>query len=91
VKAAKECEAGVAIVETRLSFLNMLVAQLTGGLYTPMHIKVTCAEPSRIVSIEEDKDFKVAQNSSEEQLEKVFQQASDKAVDTQAPVLIKFQ
>jgi hypothetical protein len=43
VEAEAECENGVAGVETELSFVNQLVAFLTGGIYTPMHIKVTCA------------------------------------------------
>ncbi len=43
VEAEEECENGVADVETELSFVNQLVAFLTGGIYTPMHIKVTCA------------------------------------------------
>jgi hypothetical protein len=30
-------------VETQLSFLNQVIAILTGGIYTPMSIKVTCA------------------------------------------------
>ncbi len=43
VEAEKECERGVAGVETKLSFVNQLVGFLTFGIYTPMHIKITCA------------------------------------------------
>jgi hypothetical protein len=43
VDAAEECDNGVAQVETQLSFLNGLVSGITGGIYTPMHIIVTCA------------------------------------------------
>lgn len=43
VRAQDECTYGVSRVETRLSFVNMLVGNLTLGIYTPMHIKVTCA------------------------------------------------
>lgn len=35
-------EGGVARVETRLSFVNMLVGSLTFGIYTPMEVAVTC-------------------------------------------------
>lgn len=35
---------GVSKVETQLSFPNMLVGNLTGGIYTPMSVKVTCAQ-----------------------------------------------
>ena len=44
VDATEECEKGVSKVETRLSFLNQVVGALTFGIYTPMHIKVTCAQ-----------------------------------------------
>ena len=44
VETARQCPAGVARVETRLSFLNQLVGFLTLGIYTPMDIRVTCAE-----------------------------------------------
>ncbi len=43
VKAATQCgEGGVALVETRISFLNSLVSTLTLGIYSPMEITVTC-------------------------------------------------
>jgi hypothetical protein len=46
VETAERCPDGVAKVETRLSFLNQVVAILTLGIYTPMSIKVTCASRS---------------------------------------------
>ena len=44
VATAERCSNGVAKVETQHSFLNQLVGILTLGIYTPMAIKVTCAE-----------------------------------------------
>jgi hypothetical protein len=38
------CPNGVAKVETRHSFLNMLAGAVTYGLYAPMQIDVTCAK-----------------------------------------------
>ncbi len=43
VSTAAKCSTGIAKVETQLPFVNMLVGILTGGIYTPMSIKVTCA------------------------------------------------
>lgn len=43
VATASQCPSGVAKVETELSFVNQLVGFLTLGIYTPMHIQVTCA------------------------------------------------
>ena len=40
-----ECDdAGVASVETQLSFLNQIVSFLTLGIFTPMEITVTCGD-----------------------------------------------
>ena len=44
IDATEKCDTGVATVETKLSFLNQLVGALTFGIYTPMHVTVTCAE-----------------------------------------------
>ena len=38
-----KCPNGVSKVETQLSFVNMVVGMVTGGIYTPMQINVTCA------------------------------------------------
>ena len=40
-----ECDdAGVASVETQLSFLNQIVSLFTLGIFTPMEITVTCGD-----------------------------------------------
>jgi hypothetical protein len=44
VETASQCTTGVSKVETQLSFLNGLVSLLTLSIYTPMDIRVTCAE-----------------------------------------------
>lgn len=44
VETMEQCPAGVAQVDTQLSFPNQLVNFLTFGIYTPMEIVVTCAD-----------------------------------------------
>ena len=44
VETMEGCPAGVAQVDTRLSFPNQLVNFFTFGIYTPMEIVVTCAD-----------------------------------------------
>jgi hypothetical protein len=44
IQAESKCSCGVSKVETQHSFLNSLVSILTVGIYTPMEIRVTCAE-----------------------------------------------
>ena len=44
VEAEEACPNGVAVVETRLSFLNQVANFVTFGIYSPMQITVTCAQ-----------------------------------------------
>jgi hypothetical protein len=46
INTSARCTNGVARVETQLSFLNQLVGLLTLGIYTPMDVRVTCAQGS---------------------------------------------
>lgn len=43
LNVAQECASGVASVETKLSFLNLVANFITFGIYSPMEITVTCA------------------------------------------------
>jgi len=43
ISTKEGCPQGVAQVETERSFLNGLVGAVTYNIYTPMHVKVTCA------------------------------------------------
>ncbi len=56
VDAGTGCgEDGVAIVETRISFMNQLVSALTLGIYSPMEIVVTCGSAEESEETEETK------------------------------------
>jgi hypothetical protein len=50
VDAKAGCSSGVSKVETKHSFLNMLVGGLTLGVYTPMTVDVTCAAPAATIA-----------------------------------------
>ncbi|MCI0436256.1 MAG: Bor family protein [Gemmatimonadetes bacterium] len=60
VEVVQRCPNGIVRVETRHSFLNLLVESITFGIYSPMHIKVYCAaagtddapvDPARMVHV----------------------------------------
>ena len=49
------CPSGDATIEAYQSFLNGLVAGLTGGIYTPTTLKVRCRDGRRVdLELEED-------------------------------------
>jgi hypothetical protein len=84
VETASQCPNGVARVETQLSFLNMLVAALTFGIYTPMQITVTCAAGGS----PEPAESTVEQRESATQ---ALQAAVDHVAATRRPVLVRLR
>ena len=88
VDAASECPDGVAIVETELSFVNQLVGFLTGGIYTPMHIRVTCAAIESGSAETPAVEIVVVEEHSS--VVEAFESAADEAVASGAPVVVRF-
>ncbi len=91
VKAQSECENGVARVETELSFVNQLVGAATFGIYTPMTIRVTCAqanaaslsESSSVVAVDQFADYSTTMSA--------FSEASELAIQKQSPAYVVFE
>jgi len=46
IDARPECATGVSVIQTETSFMNGLVGALTFGIYTPQHVRITCATES---------------------------------------------
>ena len=91
VKAGEQCPNGVAIVETELSFVNQLVNAITFGIYTPMHIKVTCAAGGSASLATPAESVAVAQDASAEEVSQAFMQAADLAVASEHAVAVRFE
>lgn len=91
VETASGCPDGVAIVETELSFVNQLVSFLTFGIYTPMHIKVTCAASDTASAVIPDYEFKIAAGATEADVINAFNLAADEAVASGGAVYVHFE
>lgn len=89
VEAGEECPNGVAVVETQLSFVNQLVGALTFGIYTPMHITVTCAAAGS-ASVDAA-SVNIADDADHEAVARAFMDAADRAVASEQPVLVRFE
>jgi hypothetical protein len=89
VSTAAECRSGVAKVETKHSFLNMVVQGLTFGIFVPMSIKATCASGGRS-AIPGEPEIKVGHNPTQSQVIDAFRRAADLSVETGGPVYVRF-
>ncbi len=89
---ASECDNGVAAVETKIGIVNMLAQWVTGGLYSPMTITVTCAAGGMSsADIAPDKKFNLSQDVSEEKAANTIQQAAEKSKTLEEPVYVTFE
>ena len=91
VEAASECPDGVAIVETELSFVNQLVSFLTLGIFTPMHIKVTCAASGSASTATPDHEVTIEESATEADVIEVFSIAADEVVASGGKVYVRFE
>jgi hypothetical protein len=87
VATSSRCPDGVAKVETQHTFVNQLVGLLTLGIYTPMHIRVTCAQ--RTATSGAMVDVPVA--ADEEAVRDAFGSAADIAAVNDQVVMVRFR
>ena len=91
VETASRCPNGVARVETKLSFLNMLVSAITFSIYTPMSIQVTCAGPGRPMDEAERSQLMIKEGANLEEKQRAIRDAAQLSAKKGQPVLIKFE
>jgi len=91
VETQSKCPRGVSKVETQLTFLNQLVAFLTLDIYTPMSIKVTCAEGGRASIPSKATEIYVSRSSSPDQAQHAFTAAALQSLQASVPVYVEFR
>jgi Bor protein len=89
IETRASCPGGVAVVETEQSFMNGLVGAITFGIFTPLHVRVTCSGgtaslPARATTIT------VAQNATDEERTAALQQAIAQSIEHHEAVIIRF-
>jgi hypothetical protein len=90
VQTASKCPHGAAKIETQLSFVNQFVAWLTAYIYTPMSIKVTCAETGRASLSPASPTIDVGANATPEQIRDAISRAAGLSLRTGEPVYVEY-
>ncbi|HKL89182.1 MAG TPA: hypothetical protein VJ884_09265 [Salinibacter sp.] len=89
VDVSGQCPNGIASAERKISIVNGLVAQLTGGLYVPQTVTVTCAASGSMSSTAPTKhNFVVPQNATDAELQKTLSDAATQSRLTQKPATV---
>jgi hypothetical protein len=90
VNAEQHCSNGVARVETRLSFLNMVATLVTFNLYSPMEITVTCASASAD-NYSGEEVIELAKNSAQEDVIETFNKAAELSASEEKAIYVSFK
>jgi len=91
VETTTRCPNGVAKVETQQTFVNQVVAFLTLGIYTPMHIRVTCAQAAAATTgATTGAMLTVPAGAEGDEVRQAFRSAAEVAVRQQNAVLVRF-
>ncbi len=88
VQTSSRCPAGVAKVETQHTFVNQLVGFLTLGIYTPMHIRVTCAQAGAATT---GAVLTIPANAVGDEVRAAFAGAAQLAAADRSLVLVRFE
>jgi hypothetical protein len=91
VETMSKCPSGVAKVETQLTFVNQLVAWITAYIYTPMSIKVTCAQGGHAAVPPGATEIKVGHSASPADLEEALRTAVARGAASGQPVYVTAQ
>ena len=84
-----QCPAGVAIVETETSFVNGLVGALTWGIYTPQHVRITCAGGGAPVP-NDALELAVENGATPEARQEMLNRAVKLALEENETVIVRF-
>ena len=85
-----KCPNGVAKVETQLSFINQVVGFLTLGIYTPMEIKVTCAENDKASLYYKSPDIELQSGATDKEFIDALVKAADIAVKEHRAAFVEY-
>lgn len=89
VDVRKECPMGVAVVETEMSFVNGLVSAVTFGIFTPQHVRITCA--SRSASLPASmRQITIPVGATPEAEATLVREAIEASAETHAPVALRY-
>jgi len=83
------CPGGIATVETETSFLNGLASVVTLGIFTPQHVRITCATSTSALP-PDARQFTIPANASLDEEREIVARAIHASAELSAPVVLHF-
>jgi hypothetical protein len=89
IDVRQQCPGGTATIETEMSFVNGLVGGLTFGIWTPLHVRVTCASgsaslPANAIQVQ------ISSTSTADERRQQISAAIEQSLEQHVPVVLRF-
>ena len=89
IDVRQQCPSGTAMIETETSFVNGVVGALTLGIWTPQHVRVTCASGSASLPANAIQVHIAATSTADERLQ-MINEAIEQSREQHVPVILRF-
>ncbi|HEY7569062.1 MAG TPA: hypothetical protein VH762_15890 [Gemmatimonadaceae bacterium] len=89
IDVRQSCPSGVATIETEQSFMNGLVGLITLGIYSPQHLRVTCATGSARLP-EDAREIIIPANVSKDELSSIVSMAVQQTLQSGTATVVRF-
>jgi hypothetical protein len=89
IDVRQQCPSGTAMIESETSFVNGLVGALTLGIWTPQHVRVTCASGSASLPANAIQVHIAATSTADERLQ-MINEAIEQSREQHVPVVLRF-
>ncbi len=91
IDVSNQCPNGIASAERKFNFGNMLVSQITFGIFLPQTVKVTCASGGAMsdAAPAQNPKFTLSKNASRQTIQSTLSTATMEAMLNQRPVEVE--
>lgn len=90
IETKAQCPSGVATVVTETSFANGLVSALTLGIYTPLHVRITCARGGTASLPQGATEMVIPASANADERATIVTRAIELSAETHTPVVLRF-
>ena len=85
----QQCPSGIAVVETETSFVDGVVGAITLGIYTPQHVRVTCATGTASLP-SGAREIRVPAGATPAERAAAIDEAVRETASTNSPTILRF-
>jgi hypothetical protein len=89
IDVRRECPGGVATIMSETSVVNGVIAVLTLGIYTPQHVRVTCALQTSALP-RGATEIAIPATASRHDVDGIVSHAIEHVAETGAPVVLRY-